>query len=108
MISNKTDHNLDDKLELESHDTVYETDDNHTWPLPANAENDVVWRCEWSVCGCVVWGGVGAVPWLRYKSSHHTPLFRGADYGKAETSAPTCNKKTSCEENNNCKWDGLT
>ena len=68
MISNKTDHNLDDKLELESHDTVYETDDNHTWPLPANPENDVVWRCEWSVCGCVVWGGIGAVPWLRYKS----------------------------------------
>ena len=34
--------------------------------------------------------------WLRYKSDHHTPLFRGADNGKAETSAPTCNKKTSC------------
>ena len=36
-------------------------------------------------------------PWLRYKSDHHTPLFRGADDGKAETSAPTCNKKTSCD-----------
>ena len=37
------------------------------------------------------------MPWLRYKSDHHTPLFRGADDGKAETSAPTCNKKTSCD-----------
>ena len=35
--------------------------------------------------------------WFRYKSDHHTPLFRGADNGEAETSAPTCNKKTSCD-----------
>ena len=39
----------------------------------------------------------GLDPWLRYKSDHHTSLFRGADDGKAETSAPTCNKKTSCD-----------
>ena len=37
------------------------------------------------------------MPWLRYKSSHHTLLFCGADDGQAETSAPTCNKKTSCD-----------
>ena len=32
---------------------------------------------------------------LGTESDYHTSLFRGADDGKAETSAPTCNTKTS-------------